>query len=47
MRMHSTVAGGLAAAAIAVASVASAAPVTLKDSNGTKYNINTEVAPLH
>ena len=28
------------------ASVATALPITLKDSNGTRYNINTAVAPL-
>jgi hypothetical protein len=28
------------------ATVASALPITLKDSNGTRYNINTAVDPL-
>jgi len=39
----------LFAAAVAVmgaASLAHALPVTLKDSNGTKYNVNTQVVPL-
>ena len=42
-----TVFRGLAIGVLAFApSVASALPVTLKDSNGTKYNVNTQVVPL-
>ena len=37
---------GLAIALIAATSLAHALPVELKDSNGTKYNINTQVIPL-
>jgi hypothetical protein len=37
---------GLAIAVLAAASLASALPIDLKDSNGTKYNINTQVVPL-
>ena len=33
-------------AGLAVASYAYALPVELKDSNGTKYNVNTQVVPL-
>ena len=47
MRIHPRLACGLTGAVIAVASLASALPVTLKDSNGTKYNINTQVVPLN
>ena len=36
----------LAIALIAATSLAHALPVELKDSNGTKYNINTQVIPL-
>ena len=36
----------LAIALIAATSLAHALPVELKDSNGTKYNINTQVVPL-
>jgi len=43
MRVHSTMVGVLAAATMAVASTASALPVTLRDTNNTKYNINTQV----
>jgi hypothetical protein len=46
MRAHSTIAGLFAAAVLATASTASALPVTLKDSNGTKYNVSTQVVPL-
>ena len=46
MRIHKTVARTLAAGLIAGASLAHALPVTLKDSNGTKYNINTQVVPF-
>src|SRR5438067_13631588 len=45
MRMRSALTGGLAAV-LAVASLASALPVELKDSNGTKYQVNTQVVPL-
>jgi len=42
-----TVFRGLAIGLLALApSVASALPITLKDSNGTKYNVNTQVVPL-
>ena len=37
---------GIVLAVLAVASVASALPVELQDSNGTRYNVNTEVDPL-
>jgi hypothetical protein len=46
MRLRSTFACSLAVAVIVAASRASALPVTLKDTNGTKYNVNTEVGPL-
>ncbi|TMB12032.1 MAG: hypothetical protein E6J71_24655 [Deltaproteobacteria bacterium] len=45
MRMRSALTGGLAAV-LAVASLASALPVELKDSNGSKYQVNTQVVPL-
>jgi hypothetical protein len=45
MRMRSALTGSLAAV-FAVASLASALPVELKDSNGTKYQVNTQVVPL-
>ena len=38
--------GAAIAAALAVASLASALPIELKDSNGTRYNVNTDVDPL-
>jgi hypothetical protein len=34
------------ACVVLTATLASALPVTLKDSNGTKYNVNTQVVPL-
>ena len=37
---------GVMVCAVAFASFASALPVELKDSNGTKYNINTQVVPF-
>ena len=43
MRSRPMVVWFLVTAAIAVASFANALPVTLKDTNGTKYNINTQV----
>ena len=46
MNARSTLARGLATAVLAAASLASALPIELKDSNGTKYNINTQVFPL-
>jgi hypothetical protein len=46
-RLTKTVFRGLAIGILALApSVASALPITLKDSNGTKYNVNTQVVPL-
>ena len=47
MRARSTVACATAAALIVAASSAVALPVTLKDTNGTKYNVNTQVVPLN
>jgi len=47
MPARSNLARGLAIALIAVTSLAHALPVELKDSNGTKYNINTQVIPLN
>jgi len=47
MSARSNLARGLAIALIAVTSLAHALPVELKDSNGTKYNINTQVIPLN
>src|SRR5262245_66624750 len=38
--------GGVVVALLAAASLAHALPVTLKDSNGTAYNVNTQVVPL-
>ena len=43
MRASSTMIGILAAAATAVASTANALPVSLRDTNGTRYNVNTQV----
>jgi hypothetical protein len=37
----------LATAVLAAASPAGALPVTLRDSNGTRYNVNTQVVPLN
>jgi len=37
---------GVVVAVLAGASLASALPITLKDSNGTAYSINTQVVPL-
>ena len=36
----------LALGAIAIATAAHALPIQLKDSNGTQYNVNTQVSPL-
>src|SRR5437870_5185157 len=36
----------LAFGAIAIATAAHALPIQLKDSNGTQYNVNTQVSPL-
>src|SRR5258705_2618455 len=36
----------LAFGAIAIATAAQALPIQLKDSNGTQYNVNTQVSPL-
>jgi hypothetical protein len=47
MRIRPMLSCALTGAVIAVASLASALPVTLKDSNGTKYNVNTQVVPLN
>jgi hypothetical protein len=47
MRIHPRLACALTGAVIAVASLASALPVALEDSNGTKYNVNTQVVPLN
>lgn len=44
--LASTLARGLAVAVLAAAGVARALPIQLKDSNGTKYNVNTQVVPL-
>src|SRR5262245_42566972 len=38
--------GLVVALVLGAASAAMALPVTLKDSNGTKYNVNTQVSPL-
>ena len=46
MKLRSTSIWSTAAAIVLTASFASALPVTLKDTNGTKYNINTQVVPL-
>src|SRR5262245_51148870 len=45
MRTRSSLLGGLASVLV-VASLASAVPVELKDSNGTQYQVNTQVVPL-
>jgi hypothetical protein len=45
-RMKISSVGLALVAMVAHASVASALPVELKDSNGTRYNVNTEVSPL-
>lgn len=47
MRIRSTLGFGLTVALLGAASLASALPITLKDTNGTKYNINTQVVPLN
>lgn len=44
--MKTTRPGLALVAAMAFASVASALPIELRDSNGTRYNINSEVSPL-
>jgi hypothetical protein len=47
MKLRSTSICSTATAIVLTASFASALPVTLKDTNGTKYNINTQVVPLN
>jgi hypothetical protein len=42
-----TSAWSTAAAIVITASLGNALPITLKDTNGTKYNINTQVVPLN
>ena len=46
MTFRSILARGFAVAMLGTAGVASALPIELQDSNGTKYNINTQVVPL-
>ena len=46
MNVRSAFARGLATAVLAAASLASALPIELRDSNGTRYTINTQVVPL-
>lgn len=47
MRRHATARRGLVIVTLLVlASRAAALPITLRDSNGTRYNINTDVDPL-
>jgi hypothetical protein len=44
--MRSALGGLVVGAVLAIAATASALPVELRDSNGTRYNINTAVNPL-
>jgi len=45
-RLVMAVRSGIVVSVLAAASVASALPIELKDQNGTRYNINTDVDPL-